>query len=81
MALMGPGAAESATGKTLMRGLRRAVRDMTEAELRENLTDIRDKLTMALDTPEVAAKMTAVETSEGEATGGSYDLATLAESI
>jgi hypothetical protein len=74
LALMGPGAADTTTGRTLMRGLRRAVRDMTEDELRENLTDIRDKLSMALDTPEVAARLTREDDG-----GGGYDVAALAQ--
>lgn len=51
MALMGPGASSTAPGRALMRGLRRAIRDMTEAELRANLTDIRDRLDLALERP------------------------------
>jgi hypothetical protein len=74
MSLMGPGAAETTTGRTLMRGLRRAVRDMSQDELRENLTDIRDKLSMALDTPEAAARLTREDQD-----GGGYDVATLAQ--
>jgi DNA-binding GntR family transcriptional regulator len=45
---MGPGANETTTGKALLRGLRRSIRDMSEDDLRENLTEIRDKLDVAL---------------------------------
>jgi Flp pilus assembly protein TadB len=48
---MGPGAAQTTAGRALMRALRRAVRDMTEEELRVNLTDIRDRLSTALEAP------------------------------
>jgi hypothetical protein len=82
---MGPGAAQTTTGRALMKGLRRAVRDMTEDELRENLTDIRDKLSMALDQPEEAVQMVpeggdnialALERYDGSSNG-----ATLAQSL
>ncbi len=48
---MGERAADTMAGKTLIRGLYRAIRDMPEDELRANLTDIRDRLDEALETP------------------------------
>jgi hypothetical protein len=45
---MGPGAHTTTTGKALIRGLRRSIRDMDEEDLRTNLTEIRDKLNVAL---------------------------------
>lgn len=45
---MGPGAYETTTGKALIRGLRRSIRDMPESELRVNLEEIRDKINTAL---------------------------------
>lgn len=48
MALMGPGAANTMAGKALMRGLERAIRDKPELELRAELTDIRDRIDVAL---------------------------------
>ncbi len=47
--MMGPGAMTTNTGKALIRGLRRSIRDMTEPELRANLEDIRDKVDQALN--------------------------------
>ncbi len=49
--MMGPGIANPGMGRTLMRGLSRATRQMTEDELRVNLTDIRDRLDLALTAP------------------------------
>jgi len=72
MALMGPGAASSTAGKTMMRGLRRVTRDMTEDELRVNLTEIRDLLDLALNKPHEAVLL---ETSDD----GSHDLTTVTQ--
>lgn len=55
---MGPNAQATMAGKALIRGLERALRDMPEQELRDNLTDIRDRLELALsitDTRQVEA--------------------------
>lgn len=41
----------STAGKAMMRGLRRAIKDMPEADLRAYLTDMRDKLNVALESP------------------------------
>ena len=49
---MGPNAQGTMAGKALIRGVERAIRDMREDELRANLTDIRNRLDMALQVPE-----------------------------
>ena len=36
-------------GKTMMKALRRSIRDISEEELREQLTEIRDKVNEALN--------------------------------
>ncbi len=76
---MGKGA-DTTTGRALMRGLRRSVRDMAEEELRANLTDIRDRLNMALESPEEAQRVyvDAAEHLPAALADASYDQPTFA---
>ncbi len=50
--LMGPGGESTMAGKAMIRALHRAIRDYTEDELRQNLTEIRDVIDAALNAPQ-----------------------------